>query len=77
MEISSPDFHKSLCLLGLGRGETRGSFTFTMETLLATAALGIIAKYLEFKLESHIKAENDYVAVEELNTYTMKNVETF
>jgi len=52
--------------------------SYSMEILLATIGLGIIAKILEFKLEKNIK-QNDYVPVEKVSDqrYSLDNVETF
>jgi len=49
-----------------------------METVLATLALGIIAKFVEFKLDGSMN-DKEWINVENLesNKYSLKNVETF
>lgn len=50
-----------------------------LETVFMTMGLGIIAKFVEFKLDKHISFEKEWVGVEELTPKPMlsEDVEVF
>ncbi len=43
---------------------------------MATIAMGIFAKFLESKLDKNVTSE-DYVELDKVKQYSLKNVETF